>query len=76
LKRGGAAGWSPPRAGSAGESRNKGASGRLRPPVNLCGPMWELGTSAPSAYDWVIEADMEACFDRIRHDALMAEIER
>jgi len=30
----------------------------------------------PSAYEWVIEADIEACFDRIDHGQLMAEVER
>ncbi len=30
----------------------------------------------PSAYEWVVEADIEACFDRIDHGQLMAEVER
>jgi RNA-directed DNA polymerase len=29
-----------------------------------------------SCYDWVIEADIEACFDRIDHRALMSEVRR
>ncbi|MCA1698334.1 MAG: group II intron reverse transcriptase/maturase, partial [Actinobacteria bacterium] len=31
---------------------------------------------APSDYEWVIEADIEACFDRIDHARLMAEVAR
>jgi RNA-directed DNA polymerase len=30
----------------------------------------------PSNYEWVIEADIEACFDRIDHQAVMAEVQR
>ena len=30
----------------------------------------------PSNYGWVIEGDIEACFDRIDHRAVMAEVER
>jgi RNA-directed DNA polymerase len=30
----------------------------------------------PSAYEWVVEADIEACFDRIDHGQLMAEVDR
>lgn len=30
----------------------------------------------PSAYEWVVEADIEACFDRIDHGQLMAEVGR
>jgi RNA-directed DNA polymerase len=33
-------------------------------------------TKPPSNYEWVIEADIEACFDRINHRALMAEVGR
>jgi RNA-directed DNA polymerase len=31
---------------------------------------------APSDYEWVIEADIEACFDRIDHTQLMGEVRR
>lgn len=31
---------------------------------------------APSDYEWVIEADIEACFDRIDHALLMGEVRR
>jgi RNA-directed DNA polymerase len=31
---------------------------------------------APSNYEWVIEADIEACFDRIDHAQLMGEVRR
>ncbi len=31
---------------------------------------------APSDYEWVIEADIEACFDRIDHAQLMGEVRR
>jgi RNA-directed DNA polymerase len=30
----------------------------------------------PSGYEWVIEADIEACFDRIRHGTIMTEVAR
>jgi len=30
----------------------------------------------PSAYEWVVEADIEACFDRIDHGQLLAEVGR
>jgi len=30
----------------------------------------------PSSYEWVVEADIEACFDSIDHVALMHEVER
>jgi RNA-directed DNA polymerase len=30
----------------------------------------------PSGYEWVVEADIEACFDRIDHGQLMAEVDR
>lgn len=30
----------------------------------------------PSNYEWVIEGDIEACFDRIDHRAVVAEVER
>lgn len=30
----------------------------------------------PSAYEWIVEADIEACFDRIDHGQLMAEVGR
>jgi RNA-directed DNA polymerase len=33
-------------------------------------------TKATSDYEWVIEADIEACFDRIDHGQLMAEVGR
>jgi RNA-directed DNA polymerase len=33
-------------------------------------------TNPPSSYGWVVEADIEACFDRIDHQALMAQVER
>ena len=33
-------------------------------------------TSAPRNYEWIVEADIEACFDEIDHDALVAQIER
>lgn len=33
-------------------------------------------TKAPSDYEWVIEADIEACFDRIDHARLLAELRR
>ena len=33
-------------------------------------------TKAPSDYEWVIEADIEACFDRIDHARLIAELRR
>lgn len=31
-------------------------------------------TKAPSNYEWVIEADIEACFDRIDHAQLLGEV--
>jgi RNA-directed DNA polymerase len=31
---------------------------------------------APSDYEWVIEADIEACFDRIDHSQLLGEVRR
>lgn len=31
-------------------------------------------TKAPSNYEWVIQADIEACFDRIDHAQLMGEV--
>lgn len=33
-------------------------------------------TKAPSHYEWVIEADIEACFDRIDHGQVMGELRR
>ena len=33
-------------------------------------------TSAPSGYRWVLEADIEACFDTIDHTALMDRVRR
>ena len=33
-------------------------------------------TRDPSGYEWVVEADIEACFDRIDHGQLMAEVTR
>jgi RNA-directed DNA polymerase len=33
-------------------------------------------TSNPCNYEWVIEADIEACFDRIDHAQLMGEVRR
>jgi RNA-directed DNA polymerase len=30
----------------------------------------------PASYEWVIEADVEACFDRLDHRAIMAGVER
>jgi RNA-directed DNA polymerase len=30
----------------------------------------------PSAYEWIVEADIEACFDQIDHGQLMAEVSR
>jgi len=33
-------------------------------------------TSNPSNYEWVVEADIEACFDRIGHAQLMGEVRR
>lgn len=33
-------------------------------------------TSGPSDYEWVIEADIEACFDRIDHAQLLGEVRR
>lgn len=33
-------------------------------------------TQAPSLYEWVIEGDIEACFDNIDHVALMRRVER
>jgi RNA-directed DNA polymerase len=32
--------------------------------------------STPSNYEWVLEGDIEACFDRIDHTALMARVRR
>jgi RNA-directed DNA polymerase len=31
-------------------------------------------TSAPRNYEWMVEADIEACFDRIDHAALMGRV--
>lgn len=36
--------------------------------VQFCNP--------PSSYEWVIEADVEACFDKLRHDAIVSEVAR
>jgi RNA-directed DNA polymerase len=33
-------------------------------------------TRTPSDYEWVVEADIEACFDRIDQGQLMAEVAR
>ena len=33
-------------------------------------------TSNPSNYEWVVEADIEACFDRIAHSQLLGEVRR
>jgi RNA-directed DNA polymerase len=33
-------------------------------------------TRTPSGYEWVVEADIEACFDRIDHGQLLAEVAR
>jgi RNA-directed DNA polymerase len=33
-------------------------------------------TSNPSNYEWVVEADIEACFDRIDHAQLLSEVRR
>jgi RNA-directed DNA polymerase len=33
-------------------------------------------TKAPSDYEWVIEADIEACFDRVDHAQLVGEVRR
>jgi RNA-directed DNA polymerase len=33
-------------------------------------------TKAPSNYEWVVEADIEECFDRIDHAQLLAEVRR
>lgn len=33
-------------------------------------------TRDPSGYEWVVEADIEACFDRIDHGQLMVEVAR
>jgi hypothetical protein len=30
----------------------------------------------PSSYEWVIEADVEACFDRLDHHVIMTEVGR
>ncbi|MGH2732376.1 MAG: reverse transcriptase domain-containing protein, partial [Actinomycetota bacterium] len=30
----------------------------------------------PSSYEWVIEADVEACFDQLDRGAIMSEVER
>ena len=32
--------------------------------------------SNPFNYEWVVEADIEACFDRIDHAQLMGEVRR
>jgi RNA-directed DNA polymerase len=31
---------------------------------------------APSDYEWVIEADIEACFDRLAHSQILGEVRR
>jgi len=33
-------------------------------------------TKAPSNYEWVIEADIEACFDRLSHSQILGEVRR
>jgi len=33
-------------------------------------------TSNPSNYEWVIEADVEACFDRLAHRLILGEVRR
>jgi RNA-directed DNA polymerase len=33
-------------------------------------------TKAPSNYEWVIEADIEACFDRLSHVLILGEVRR
>lgn len=33
-------------------------------------------TKAPSNYEWVIEADIEACFDRLAHAQILGEVRR
>jgi RNA-directed DNA polymerase len=33
-------------------------------------------TSSPRNYEWIVEADIEACFDRIDHAALMRRVRR
>ena len=33
-------------------------------------------TQAPSDYEWVIEADIEACFDRLSHCLILGEVRR
>jgi RNA-directed DNA polymerase len=33
-------------------------------------------TSSPRNYEWIVEADIEACFDRIDHQALMCRVRR
>lgn len=33
-------------------------------------------TKAPSHYEWVIEADIEACFDQLAHSQILGEVRR
>jgi RNA-directed DNA polymerase len=33
-------------------------------------------TRDPSTYEWIVEADIEACFDRIAHSQLLGEVRR
>jgi RNA-directed DNA polymerase len=33
-------------------------------------------TKAPSHYEWVVEADIEACFDRLSHSLILEEVRR
>lgn len=35
-----------------------------------------LFANPPARYEWVVEGDIEACFDEIDHRSLMAEVER
>ena len=40
------------------------------------GPRSRSGSTANRGADWVLDADIKACFDEIDHDALMAQVER
>lgn len=55
-------------ASSYGYRPGRRAQDAVAEVVQFCNPH--------AGYEWVIEADIEACFDRIRHDALLAEMAR
>ncbi|MDQ3709581.1 MAG: reverse transcriptase domain-containing protein, partial [Actinomycetota bacterium] len=58
------------------ESQFLGCSYGFRPQRNAHQAMDAVREAANRGAEWVLDADIEACFDRIDHDALVAVVQR